>query len=133
LVDSLVFRTAWLAGVVRPVLDLESATISIDDAGSLGLVLTELLLNAARYAAAGREGCGVTIKSRLESSGWIRIEFEDDGPGLPEGFDLGRLRSLGLPLAASLVRDQLKGEFELSKGPGLRCLVRFPAVCERRV
>lgn len=133
LVDSLVFRTAWLAGVVRPVLDLESATISIDDAGSLGLVLTELLLNAARYAAAGREGCGVTIKSRLEGSGWIRIEFEDDGPGLPEGFDLGRLRSLGLPLAASLVRDQLKGEFDLSKGPGLRCLVRFPSVYERRI
>jgi len=56
----------------------------------------------------------------------VVISVEDDGQGLPEGFSLGHLDSLGLQIVQTLVRDDLKGEFELKGGDGVRAIVTFP-------
>ncbi len=58
----------------------------------------------------------------------IRIEVEDDGQGLPEGFDLASSGSLGLQIVRSLVSGELKGHIEIAarRGGGTRVLLEFP-------
>ena len=53
------------------------------------------------------------------------VEISDDGDGLPEGFDLERA-GLGLRIVRTLVREDLKGQFALENGEGVRALISFP-------
>ena len=54
------------------------------------------------------------------------IEIQDDGRGLPHEFDIVRQGGLGLQIVRSLVREDLKGEFELTNGQGVHAVVSFP-------
>jgi nitrogen fixation/metabolism regulation signal transduction histidine kinase len=59
------------------------------DAGRLRQVLHNLLKNA-QEAGAEREGIDVLVGLRANTAagrGWIELSVEDDGPGLPEGFN----------------------------------------------
>ncbi len=58
----------------------------------------------------------------------IRIEVEDDGQGLPEGFDLRSSGSLGLQIVRSLVGGELKGRLTMAdrRGGGTRVVLQFP-------
>ena len=58
----------------------------------------------------------------------VRIEVEDDGQGLPEGFALASSGSLGLQIVRSLVSGELKGHLEIAarRGGGTRVLLEFP-------
>lgn len=71
------------------------------------LVLQPLLENAIQHGLSGRaEGGRVTLrvselpdtlgKEHREKQNGLRIEVEDDGDGLPDGFDLSRTSGLGL-------------------------------------
>ncbi|MBX5490730.1 MAG: sensor histidine kinase, partial [Chloroflexi bacterium] len=46
--------------------------------------------------------------------------------GLPPNFDLRHSSSLGLQIVQALVRDDLKGEFELLNGHGVTAVISFP-------
>lgn len=92
-------------------LDVEAASmnIGIDIAIPLGLLLTELISNSFKHAFAdGRQGC-IRVAVGPQDGGTLRVCVADDGQGLPAGFELGAVRSLGLRLAASLA-CQLGGE-----------------------
>lgn len=66
--------------------DCDPMRLPIDLAGRLGLLATELLTNTYEHAFEGREAGMVAIRLvRLEKSGVVRLEVEDDGIGLPEG------------------------------------------------
>jgi len=58
------------------------------------------------------------------------IEVNDDGEGLPPDFDLDTSPSLGLRIVQTLVREDLKGTFEITArengSVGTRAVVRFP-------
>jgi two-component sensor histidine kinase len=97
--------------------DLASETVM-----PLALIAKELITNAAKHGLAGRSKVAVRIVIRREAGGYI-FSVEDDGPGFmlqPE-----HARSLGLGLVMALTR-QLNGTFEVERGPGARCILRFP-------
>ena len=59
----------------------------------------------------------------------VNISVSDDGTGLPEGFDPQQSANLGLSLVRNLVTAELRGEFEIKKGPkgrGTVAQVMFP-------
>ncbi|MBK9453652.1 MAG: tetratricopeptide repeat protein [Bacteroidetes bacterium] len=93
---------------VNVVYAVNPCSFGIDTAVPLGLILNELVTNAFKYAFAHRdEGTlKVSFMSGMQDS--FELTVEDDGPGLPEGFDLQRTESLGMPLVQGLAR-QLKG------------------------
>ena len=67
-----------------------------------------------------------TIVVRLsQSDDSMCLEIEDDGAGLPEDFDPAR-GGLGLQIIRTLARDDLKGQFLLEDGEGVRAVVSFP-------
>ena len=46
------------------------------------------------------------------------VTVEDDGRGLPSGFDVGKSTSLGLSIVRTLVESELDGRLEVGAGPG---------------
>jgi two-component sensor histidine kinase len=78
-------------------------------ATAAALVVNELLLNAIEHGLQDRQQGQIALT--LQDLGDIvQIDVEDDGLGLPDGFNLGASRSLGLQITRTLVTDDLKGE-----------------------
>ncbi|MCC6178614.1 MAG: histidine kinase N-terminal domain-containing protein [Chloroflexi bacterium] len=93
-------------------------------ATSCALIVNELIQNAVEHGFAHKSEGTIVIRL-LQTEDSMRIEIEDDGEGLPEGFDLSR-GGLGLQIIRTLVREDLKGEFQLENGEGVRAVVSFP-------
>ena len=98
-------------------------------ATACALVINELLQNAVEHGFADRSG-GTIVVNLMDENGDAVIEIADDGEGLPPDFDLDHSSSLGLRIVQTLVREDLKGQFELSDSTtndrGVRAVVRFP-------
>ena len=94
-------------------------------ATSCALIINELVQNAVEHAFAGLAG-GSIVVNLAEQGDSLCIEIQDDGRGLPDDFDIVRHGGLGLQIVRSLVREDLKGEFELTNGQGVHAVVSFP-------
>ena len=93
-------------------------------ATSCALIVNELIQNAVDHGLEHRSEGHVVVRL-LQTDDSMSIEIEDDGKGLPEGFDPAR-GGLGLQIIRTLVRDDLKGQFLLEDGDGVRAVVSFP-------
>ncbi|MFW6866185.1 histidine kinase N-terminal domain-containing protein [Nocardioides sp. CPCC 206347] len=93
----------------------------------LAMVVMELMQNAAEHGYAdGDEG---EIVLRAERHGAILdVTVEDDGSGLPDGFDLDAATSLGLSIVRTLVESELGGHLTLghSVDGGTRAGISLP-------
>ena len=99
-------------------------------ASSCGMIVTELVTNAFKYAfPAGRPGT-VALLSAV-SDGRCAISVADDGVGLPPGFDPESAASLGLRIVSGYA-TQLHGSLSWETGPGARFRVEFPLRAEDR-
>jgi len=97
--------------------DLDSETVM-----PLVLITKELIANAAKHGLGGRAKMLVRVGLRKELGGYV-LSVEDDGAGFT--LQAAHARSTGLCLVTMLTR-QLNGTFEVERGPGARCIVRFP-------
>ena len=61
--------------------DADEATLDRDRAVTIGLLINELVTNAAKHAFEGRESGAVEIQFRRHESGW-RLVVADDGIGI---------------------------------------------------
>jgi len=85
-------------------------------ATALALVFTELLQNALEHG-----GSHVSIElTRVD--GDVLLTIADDGTGIREEHD-----GTGLSIVRALVRDELRGRFDLESNGGTRARVAFPA------
>ena len=103
-------------GPVRVQADVGDLSARPDAAVPLGLLLTELVVNALKHAFAGRDGGRVTVSVQPQEGG-VRVAVSDDGRGLPPDAAERLPRTLGRQLAASLAR-QLGGELHVDTLPG---------------
>jgi two-component sensor histidine kinase len=80
----------------------------------LAMVLTEVMQNAVEHGFGDRPGRITVTANRLV--GRLQVSVEDDGVGLPEGFDIETSNSLGLSIVRTLVESELDGTLQI--GPG---------------
>lgn len=104
--------------------NVEDAPVEIARAMSLGLIVNELVANAARHGFG--EGQGGTIDVTFASVGADYVlTIRDDGAGHSEA-GIGEKKGLGLRLAESCVR-QIGGTMEIAgSGKGTVCVIRAP-------
>lgn len=110
----------------------EPSIISTDRAVAIGLIVTELVTNAFKYAcgpASGRsesDAGAVRVTLSRPQGGALRLEVADNGAGLPPGFDPRKGgSSLGMRIVTGLT-DQLRGRLEVAdNAPGARFAVEF--------
>lgn len=96
-------------------------------ASSLGLVLNELVLNAAEHGFEGRRKGTMQLVTAEDAQGYTLV-FTDDGCGIPEDFDPVHARSLGVSIMRTLVEGDLGGAIAYDAPPdgGTRVTITFP-------
>jgi two-component sensor histidine kinase/CHASE3 domain sensor protein len=97
--------------------------VNIKVAAPLGLIVNELTTNALKHAMEEAEGA-LTITFE-QADGAISFTLEDEGPGLPQGFELESSKSMGMKIVLGLVR-QVGGTMTASNtGTGARFELRI--------
>jgi two-component sensor histidine kinase len=62
----------------------DETTVSADDSVSMGLIVTELAINALKHAFPGHRSGKIVVDFRSQPGAWI-LSVSDDGVGIPEG------------------------------------------------
>jgi two-component sensor histidine kinase len=89
----------------------------------LGFIVSELITNAAKYGQ-GR----IAVSLRPDPECGYALSVSNGGPALPEGFDPGASKGLGMRIIQSFAR-QIGGELRIGRGDdgqGARFTVLFP-------
>lgn len=111
-------------GRVELEVDAEDIYLDIDTAMPCGLVLNELITNSLRHGFPGNRSGTIRVSLKQVDDN-VMLSVEDDGVGLPEGFDVSQSASLGLKLVNSLA-GQLEGSLEFEPCSGACVRLYFP-------
>ncbi len=112
--------------------NLKDVNISIDTVIPCGLILNELISNSLKHAfpesSFSANGSTpqkeITIKLYKEANNLIILNYEDNGVGLPQGFDFTKSDTLGLQLIVGLVQ-QIKGPIKRLEHTGTAYEINF--------
>jgi two-component sensor histidine kinase len=89
------------------------------------MVINELIQNAVQHGFKQLAKGKLSIK--VEKMGdEVSIIIQDNGPGLPKGFNPEKDGNLGLTIVRTLVKDELKGQFEIKSLNGTYTRITFP-------
>ena len=115
-----------LQGGVTLSSEADEATMDRDRAVTIGLLINELVTNAAKHAFTGRDRGAVEIKFRRTDSGW-RLVVADDGIGIDHAKAERAKGGLGQRLVDAFAR-QANGTLNIdSDAAGTRVTVDFKA------
>jgi two-component sensor histidine kinase len=103
---------------------LEHINLDVAQAVPLGLILNEGITNALKYAYSPDEAGTIYITLVRNENECNQLTIADNGPGLPEGFDLEKVDSLGINLMRGLCK-QLGGSLEYSSEQGCTINIIF--------
>ena len=114
--------------------ELTPVQVFIDTAIPCGLILTELISNALKYAFPGERTGEISLWLSRTAPDTIEFYLADNGVGVPEGFDFRNQLSLGLKLVITLVESQLGGAISFETDNGVTCRIRLTDThCQARV
>lgn len=109
--------------------DYCQVAIPFDTAVPLGLVVSELITNAVKYAfPAGRKGI-IRLLLR-EKNGALHLVVEDNGVGLPPDIDIDNASSFGFQITRNMVTKQLMGSIRVERKKGTSFHITFKVVNE---
>ena len=101
--------------------------VSSEQAQIIGLMVSEILMNAVKYAHPTGIPVQFTIECRNHSGGRLLLLIRDDGVGLPEGMDGNSGGGTGLKLIRSLAIS-LDADLCIESDPlGLSFVIEFPS------
>lgn len=118
------------SGAQAVVLDLvvePQASLAPDDAVPVALIFAETLSNMLEHGFGGQGEGRIRIRVRRHGDAGLEMVAEDNGAGLPDGFDSEAAGSLGLRIATSLAK-QVRGRYRLEPRPegGTLATLRYP-------
>jgi two-component sensor histidine kinase len=99
--------------------------IPAEVATAMVLVVTELVQNALEHAFSQTDTGSITLTA-VRTRGELTLSIDDDGVGLPEGFDVTTSEQLGMQIVGTLVSSELNGTVSISNrtdGPGTSAVV----------
>jgi two-component sensor histidine kinase len=113
------------AGKKREIrINVREILLGMDTALPCGLIVTELVSNALKYAFGEKAEGIIYVSISKETNGEFSLIVWDNGVGIPDDFDISRSQSLGMKLVTMLV-DQLSGKVSFSGHQGTRWEIKF--------
>jgi two-component sensor histidine kinase len=104
-----------------------SIDIATDRAVPIGLVVNELVTNAAKHAYQGVQSGNVRVSVARVAADTIELSVRDEGQGLPANFDLASALGLGIRIVRALAQ-QLGAAIEMRRlDPGTEFIVTIPS------
>jgi len=119
-----VSRAAGIEDAGCHVKGAEGVALPADKAVPLALIVTELLNNSIEHGFAGRELGELRMDLERSSDDQVVLTVQDNGHGLPAGFDLRQAKSLGLRIVQSLAQ-QIGAQLEMVSDNGTTCRLTF--------
>jgi PAS domain S-box-containing protein len=108
-------------------MNVDRIFLGIDQAIPCGLIISELVSNAMKYAFPRELGKNGKIRITFHKKGkkTIQLMVEDDGTGIPDYVDINKVDSLGLQMVNLLTEKQLKGNLKLNRKRGTQFTITF--------
>jgi two-component sensor histidine kinase len=116
---------------IQVVIQAEGVQLPIDEAMPCGLILNELLINALKYAFAGRAGGQILVKARISDCGVFELVVRDNGVGLPAQVNPRNPNTLGFRIISILVEHQMNGIWDARNEDGACITIQWPASTTR--
>lgn len=110
---------------IRFDLQMEKIDMDVAQAVPVGLILNEAITNAIKYAFPANRAGAITVSMSYTADNNLLLVVSDNGRGLPAGFDITKIKSLGMSLMQGLTR-QLNGTFRITNNDGLQITIQFP-------
>jgi two-component sensor histidine kinase len=105
-------------------LNVHGVFMGLDTALPCGLMITELVTNALKYAFPGRPEGTIYVSMGSTGEGHYQLVVWDDGVGMKADFDIANATSLGMRLVKMLT-DQLNGTLTFDCTQGTRVTITF--------
>lgn len=120
-------ESLFLRGGITLVCDSDEAAVPRDRAVSIGLVVNELVTNAAKHAFPRRDLGTIAVTFRAKPDGWV-VTVADDGVGMPEAIAApGPDNGLGSRLIEAFARQAGGTITTESDGSGTRVTLELNA------
>ncbi len=97
-----------------------------DTAAPCGLLLNELISNALNHAFPAGKAGEIRVEFRVNGDKRCILRVSDNGVGFPQDLEFRTMKSLGLQLVNTLVR-QLAGSIKLERAGGTSFEITFTA------
>ncbi len=107
---------------------IENIALDLELAVPCGLIINELLTNAFKHAFPNNRS-GVLKINFTKADDTYTLTIEDNGVGLPEGFDYKKANTLGLQII-DILSEQLGGTFQIKSNKGTEAVVTFKVKTE---
>lgn len=98
--------------------------LDISFAVPVGLILNEAITNAMKYAFPDERKGLIDISIRESGDKKYLFSVTDNGVGLPDGFDIGKVKSLGMKLMKGL-SDDIMAKFQIDNFSGTKISIEF--------
>ncbi len=108
---------------IEYILDLEKIYLDITKAVPCGIIINELITNAAKHAFSDHSEKKISISLKREGEK-VSLSVSDNGVGLPEDFSIQNSSSLGMSLVNILIK-QLEGEISMNDRNGTTFVLQF--------
>jgi PAS domain S-box-containing protein len=118
-------------GAIRLNTDIDDFQLDLGTAIPCGLIISELVLNALKYAFPGNGEGAIDVAFRAGKRMECTLVVKDNGVGLPDDLNFDSANTLGLQLVRALV-DQLEGSIKVVRDKGTRFIIRFKRGDRRR-
>lgn len=109
-----------LAGIYIDIrCEVDKLELPVELTVSIGLVVAELITNSVKYAFAKEGAPAIRLSVHRTAERRITVKYEDNGVGLPPGFDVKSTTTIGMTLIRLQV-EQLHGEMQVSGEGGAK-------------
>ncbi|OCX52114.1 hypothetical protein BEL04_11500 [Mucilaginibacter sp. PPCGB 2223] len=103
---------------------VDEVSLDVSQAVPLGLILNEAITNAIKYAYPEQQPGTILIYLTMKSPEEVTLLIKDNGIGLPKGFNLEKIDSMGMNLMRGLSK-QLCGSFDIASDNGVSIAISF--------
>jgi two-component sensor histidine kinase/DNA-binding NarL/FixJ family response regulator len=109
---------------VSATIEVTDTPVSIATAIPLGLIISELVTNALKYAFPAERNGEIRITMTIDDDNTYNLTVRDNGIGFPDNFNIETVSSFGMHLTSILIK-QLDGSTNIRNDNGALFTIKF--------